>query len=1460
MPITVNLEGVGTLEFPDGMSEEQINKIINRDFGQPPKKPGGPLTQTGIGVAKGVSSAGAAIAGAGEGLFRSRIGRMLMPGMLADKLADIYEAAGEKAQGMTEEVEQLGQQTEGPEGGRKFGTAVGSLAPTVATGPLGIAGMAGAAGLQSFGGQFRDSKSAGMQEGLTEEEASSKAMLPSVSSGIISAVITRAFPGGTEAILKKFGANEVRKLIPSILKSTIPEATEETIDQAGQLIVQKLSSNPNLTWDEAKQGLIDSGLFGGILGGMAGGIRVPLNPLPKSNQALNKIITQPVVSEAPLTPETGTVALVDTPISESIVPAPSVPQTYEIQFPSANEPKFPGIKQDAEVVASNLEPISSTPAPTTKIEQAPEPEMFNTVDELLKFRETRLSEERSLFAEQIGITGEQAKRLQDILDREASTSKFEKSLTPEQFERFEKFFDGPFNQKSGPFKSWETDRRLNPEEIAAETDPELLSSALLGSVRKEMGSTNSDQFAAAVIAAIRLKEVGGTKTDIAKYLDKYSTRESSSQGDKAFLFKSYGQKIASFLKSQGIDLPDGGLGRTEKVSKIFAQLPEPEAPSVPEVAKPIEEPGILVEGPSGKILKWSDQPSFAPEKQVATVTDKPPERLVAPRDIKQIANVPASNPPTSAPSDPPRPPVIVPAGKQAGPETVRKERDYSLHEKVMSPQFVFGSGNLGENAQAAWETMQLAVFDINHSVGKDVNQYVDGVMQSLPKPMRKSGAKAFYEVLDGRDMTEIQNEWANKPGGTEVINAATQVKGRLEEIRVTIRDTKANGYRASLSNLDKTTISELYQKNVGDPSPDMSKAQLIDGIVNTEYTADWGISDGSYLPHLFSGTWKITVGDGKFVNRAKTVSEAKALIYDMTKQDPTLRPEDFKVEHDTVIPDEVVRLGDKQLFRLINSMKEELNVSASEIKEAQSGIIGRKASKKKWFGHLQRRTGNVGYSKDFEKTMSSYLSGFHRWKIINEAQQKVVPLIDKVKSEGRPDAAKRLEGLMDNLWGKPAKTTTQFDNTLTRIPVVKDFVQPLALDRWMSRVKSMTSTLALTTPRFWLVNRLQPLQGLYPIVGERLIADAKIMQHTAQGRALLDSAGVTFDPGQYSTGVRGRVSKIRERLSGERSNQELGFLAVYLHGINTGLSQAEAVKYGKLRGQLATQFTPSVVDNPEVFEGPIASTVFQFKRFPVKQLELTAQLGGNRSVPGIVRMLSVYALTGGLSFFLRQAWQDDKTKRLAELALKEELGETGANAIMYGMPGLLGADISASMVVGDEPYGKCFYEKVGRFATGPAVSFGLNLWDSARGERKVETTDLDRTLNVMKSFPATKQLVELYDLAKGNKDVTSKDGRLKYEKTLKDTLMALGSFKSANISSLNTAIGAYLEVEKESQEIKNDIFVNLNNPEALAKAERRVEQFNNRWPEKAILPGEINDFINDRMKTGQIPMLERMSR
>ena len=151
--------------------------------------------------------------------------------------------------------------------------------------------------------------------------------------------------------------------------------------------------------------------------------------------------------------------------------------------------------------------------------------------------------------------------------------------------------------------------------------------------------------------------------------------------------------------------------------------------------------------------------------------------------------------------------------------------------------------------------------------------------------------------------------------------------------------------------------------------------------------------------------------------------------------------------------------------------------------------------------------------------------------------------------------ARELEDLLVYLWGRPSASTVVLDNFIRKIPFIGENVRPLFLERVSRRIRSVAALLHLRTLRFAVVNRLQPFTTLWGVADTPLMVEAKKLQHSPEGKRILDQYNVRFDVGQYQEpGTMTRLKDISGRFFGERSNQEWAFLALYLKGTKAGMS------------------------------------------------------------------------------------------------------------------------------------------------------------------------------------------------------------------------------------------------------------------------------------------------------------------
>ena len=187
---------------------------------------------------------------------------------------------------------------------RMVGEAAPSLLPVIATAGAGLPAAVAASGLTgglSTLGTAEDAyKARYLREGMSEEEASSKArtsaLLPATLSGITTAVVTRAFGAtGVEAIsglrstataaataeARQLALTEARQIltqrfVPAVATGAVKEIAEESVDQAAQSVIEKMSYNPELTFAQAIENVMMAGAVGGVLGG---GVTAAMRPI-----------------------------------------------------------------------------------------------------------------------------------------------------------------------------------------------------------------------------------------------------------------------------------------------------------------------------------------------------------------------------------------------------------------------------------------------------------------------------------------------------------------------------------------------------------------------------------------------------------------------------------------------------------------------------------------------------------------------------------------------------------------------------------------------------------------------------------------------------------------------------------------------------------------------------------------------------------------------------------------------------------------------------------------------------------------------------------------------------------------------------------------------------------------------------------------------------------------------------
>ena len=629
-----------------------------------------------------------------------------------------------------------------------------------------------------------------------------------------------------------------------------------------------------------------------------------------------------------------------------------------------------------------------------------------------------------------------------------------------------------------------------------------------------------------------------------------------------------------------------------------------------------------------------------------------------------------------------------------------------------------------------------------------------------------------------------------------------------------------------------------------------------------EVADDWGI-DGAYLPHLYPGHYLIYAtppggGERRLIDSARTGLDARMRV--RHHRGELAEGTTFTWDAKPINNPDITRLPSTTLDRLTKGLSEAMAADPAEVRRAAQGILGTTSGKTKSFWSLLHRTGKEGYSDDLRLTLHAYFNGLTRWQELSEANRQFDPLVASLEAQ-YPNLASALKERFSHVWGEYSETTRLLDATLERIPGVSEVMEPYALNRWLSYVRSGTAVLMLTNPGFHIANTLQLLQTLYPIVTTRELAHGVGAFATPTGQRLLARHGVSA-AGKYS---EGRVERrpLTEKLSNvikfipplvsERRNQEIAFLTLYHKARKESylapyrllvpelrfllddrsitpesiaqmdreaVLDASAAIYARLHGQFRSQFMGSRADQMQFVNTPIKQTVFMFRRFSAKEAELALDLikgqqfedapynlkGGR--VLAMAKMVIFRTLLSGLKWGAVLAGAG-AAKGLWD-KVEEEWGEVAADIVIYGISSLVGLDMSGRFAVLRWDHNKNLPETLGELVTGPSVSPAIGIsYEFMRPEKTGEDPAPGVIAGgaragryAMERYPLLRFVTGMVKWAQGDHDLDTPGGMLKARRGLWENLAYVSNIKTLEESKQQDLLDAALGMQEMRRDLK----------------------------------------------------------
>jgi hypothetical protein len=830
--------------------------------------------------------------------------------------------------------------------------------------------------------------------------------------------------------------------------------------------------------------------------------------------------------------------------------------------------------------------------------------------------------------------------------------------------------------------------------------------------------------------------------------------------------------------------------------------------------------------------------------------DRVRDEMVEQTDLSEI---PPEQPPPETPADV--------GGQVSGvpPLTIGRVRNVGPSAYIRTPSNLFGAipgqkARYGFMAQEAQTNINMTEMHIIMDAGMRGRQIEDALSRVDRKDWGKKGEK-FYD-----DYEKIVNPELTTPDvAPSTVEAANILHRILEDYRARAIEVMREDHLPSVQKiveLEYRLKNDLKGKKLTDEQRLEIKGQVekrLDEVVDPAWGLDY------YLPQMHPGWYNLYIdidGAGMYVGSARNIHQAKLL----SNKDYAARLEAgeafnidrYDIKGRAFRGADILRTTDKRFFSAVQQIADAAEIAKDQAVKGLRGTLGRKAGRKKFAGFMQERAvAGEYFSKDVTKVLASYVQTFTRWERLTPLNREVVPLIEKIRAEGGDKTAKMLEETLSYLWGESgSKLSGAFDAFLAKMPGVRDYVYPQALERWANTlIKTPITVLFLkASPRFHALNITQTGSTLWPQVSSKEFIAGQRFYQTAAGRAAIDKYGVRYlTGGKISEGGRAWTSpEFREkfRFAPETFNQEVAWATMFKRARDMGMDEAAANDYALLKGVLHTQFCFLRSDTPPLLRGPITSTVFMFRRFQIKNLEMGYDLIASRNFPGAAKWFGAQFLLGGtkalsrgipIGATLSVTGVVDKLPYLnAEMyeKIKKEYGEYAADGITYGLPGLIGLDPFYSIQLFDTPWGQSFAEKTGNLMIGPPGQTATSLLTAAADTKGIEGSAWRRTFYALSQrVPSLRWIDALRawgeKLDNGEYMFRDAAGRGRFKADMKDLIVRALGGRTTEEGEIDLLIEAVTWVVDERDQVMDRIVHHIFADQTEAAVKLQLE-----WDEK----------------------------
>ena len=619
--------------------------------------------------------------------------------------------------------------------------------------------------------------------------------------------------------------------------------------------------------------------------------------------------------------------------------------------------------------------------------------------------------------------------------------------------------------------------------------------------------------------------------------------------------------------------------------------------------------------------------------------------------------------------------------------------------------------------------------------------------QSITSSTLRRAEADFADLKDKNPFAEIISKVHN-PDGTVTINykaphvrrvaKQTVLPSELENLRKN-KDVHIVGTTQSLKG---TTQVTYYQREAG-----MGKLK-------------------GYIPHVFHGWYVCKVDkDGKaivdedgnvamdnIVTTANSLSEAAKLGRELAKANPNANyrvvPQTFSAPG---AQEQAIVMGDFDYAKIVGKVADSMSMSITDAQAMLDNTVKMK-NRGRFYGYAKQRKGFKGFEQNVYLATMKYFNQTARYAAMDSFKRDSISMYNRIfgafdneNVTKRSAMAKWTKQYISDMNGTPTWIEKMINNTLHNFGLGEERAggrPALWLQQKIFTYPMTILKLGVFNPSSALLNLTQ-LFNLYGAMGEKVLSPkayqrllhkgfadtfrAMSNKDSELGRLLWKDLGLDYQIGMdvasgYSNAEVNNLASLRGfagRLAGKSMylfRQSDAFargvtlLTAYNKALDEGKSKAEAIEYAKQIND-KVNFDYSVADEPTIFRalGPISKVFLQFKKYPVKQLELFQdfyldgrELGLNRKQAALrtLKYMAPYmamsgmmgipfiSLAGGLlSALVATATGDDDwdwEKKIKQYMITE-FGEDSpiTQWWLYGAGSFIGLNLGSRVGVGD---------------------------------------------------------------------------------------------------------------------------------------------------------------------------------